>query len=356
MIRPIWCSAAVAALALESFFCSSLAAQTVTPTSPRSGGNITVSPLNPGRDVLPGNDVIDLPGIRAPGAASGRGSNIVVEPLKPHALPEHKAPTPPKKKYPQSNVLAGDEEESVLTKRRKEEDVDDHLIPFKYKKYVAQGLYRPWTHVPDHTYWYGAKYHPWTPGSRTLYSTKDNNPNYVPFNAQPYSATQVVEGAANATPNPSVPGGEVIAPAAPAAGPMVAQGPNYAPQQYAPQTHYAPAQQYAPQTQYAPGMMVAPQPLPSGPAPQMAGAPCCGQAAHPGYAPNPHYNPDPGFWDVNYRPRHAGSYSPYVGYYGYGGRYNYGYGPYNYQWSGGYSGFGRNGSFNYWLPQSGLQY
>ncbi len=183
----------------------------------------------------------------------------------------------------------------------------EQLIPWKYCKHDGVGLYRPWMYNVKWNYWYGCNYRPFVPGVPDRYS-----PIMTEYGLYPRG---------------NVPGGMMpVSAAMPVTQPVVdntlAYGAVTAPVQ-------APAVYSQPVT-YAHSYGYQTQPY--------------GHGIHPG------------FDDVSYRPRHAGSYSPYVGPYGFGGRFNYGYGPYNYQWSGGYSGFGRTGSFNYWLPQSGLQY
>lgn len=184
------------------------------------------------------------------------------------------------------------------------------LIPYMYSKHNGVGLYRPWMYNVKWNYWYGCDFRPFVPGVPDRYS-----PMMTEYGLYPRGNMPSAQGAM---------------PMQPAAMNAPAMGHAYA--SAAPVMHSAPVM-------YGGAMMSA---QPAQAAWQQYGNQAYGHGIHPG------------FDDVSYRPRHAGSYSPYVGPYGFGGRWNYGYGPYNYQWSGGYSGFGRTGSFNYWLPQSGL--
>lgn len=200
----------------------------------------------------------------------------------------------------------------------------EQLIPYKYKKHDGIGLYRPWMYNVKWNYWYGCNFRPYVPGVPDRYSPIMTEYGLYPRGNLPQggmpmaSAGMNVMPVGNAMPMNATYGNAVVD------GSMLSSS--------APMTMQA-----------APGysMGYSAQPLAQ---PWNYQTQAYGHGIHPG------------FDDVSYRPRHAGSYSPYVGPYGFGGRFNYGYGPYNYQWSGGYSGFSRTGNFNYWLPQSGLQY
>ncbi len=271
--------------------------------------------------------------------------------LKPDSkpwLPSHDTQTVEQK-------IASDEADEYRHshEKKKKDDEDDHLIPYKYKKYFAAGLHRPWTFLPDYKYWYGPKYHPWNPGVRTIYRPSTKNLNYVDYDPTVHRVSAPLSNPhVGATSNGTTVTSGMHTQLAQSAGaayvpnmnPAMTSDPqsNSASMQMPPQPAYQPNviqnpwqgaynAGYAPPPQMMPGMMGQPN--------------SCNCQAGMGMPQPPMmagYNVGGPVYSASYWPRHAGSYSPFVGYYGYGGRYHYGYGPYNYNWNQGirYAGYG----------------
>ena len=202
----------------------------------------------------------------------------------------------------------------------------DHLIPYRYCKHNGVGLYRPWTFNAKWDYWYGEDYQAYTPGQPDRFS-----PMLTPYGIYP-SGHGYNYG-------PSF--------AAGAMGNLL----NYGANCLADMNGLGQSQPYPQAYQHAWGTL---RPSPS--------VPWSLPSRYPTYAIG--HGIHPGLDAVSYSPRHAGSYSPFIGFYGFGGRFSYGYGPYNYSWSGpywtnysgAYSGFGQNGSFRNGIWTSGLQF
>jgi len=330
----------------------------------KPGGGITVLPAPGGAPAATVPNLNPAP-IHAPGSSSG--SNIFVTPAPPsppRAQPAPRTNRPgvrPTDENTFSDRIPGDDE-PTRSNRKKDDNPHDHLIPYKYSKHNGVGLYRPWTFNPQYNYWYGRDYRAYVPGQPDRYSPIMTPQGWYPSLNRPVAGLPT-EAMYGQTDNPA----RLSAPIS---------GNTIGIPEPVPVSPLRPLSQIPPMVNPS---AITPPIAPTMPTPTITPIPV---PTFPGYRSSmsdtmadPYSNPygnrylaqypatmyqhgihPPGFDAVSYTPRHAGTYSPYVGYYGFGNRFNYGYGPYNYEWSGGYSGFGRTGSFNYHIWSSGLQF